>query len=249
MAVGFIFHFSPRIVKMIFPHPTPQQEWIAHEFSRKCFHIVGGTIIAMSYHFGVKNGTYSSSWLFAPEISDAPKEWWKGFLPWVIGTWAFDAVRLCVPSISKRLYEAYPSVVRKKEMHRPTGMSFFLPGVLIASLVFPKDLALLGIMYLTCGDAAAGLGSAMGKRTIRGSDRKVEGSIACFFVTFVLGLFLFPAHPLSEYAAFIGAVVTTFAELTAELSGVDDNIVIPVCGAAGALIGMRRLYSACGVPA
>lgn len=60
------------------------------------------------------------------------------------------------------------------------GIAFFLPGSLAAFMSADPDLAILGILFLSIGDAGASIGTAAGSFPVGTSSRMVEGSIACW---------------------------------------------------------------------
>jgi dolichol kinase len=87
-----------------------------------------------------------------------------------------------------------------------------------------KNIVLACLFYLAFGDASAALvGKRMGKRKIFW-DKTLEGSLACFFVCFLIGLFFFK-WPL----ALAGALIAAFIELFPW--ALNDNFWMPIISA------------------
>jgi acyl phosphate:glycerol-3-phosphate acyltransferase len=115
---------------------------------------------------------------------------------------------------------------REKEKGRLTGAIYLLAGCLIASLLFPRSIAVAAIILVSVGDPAATLvGTCAGKTRFWG--KSLEGHAACLAVCLISGVFLssflqFPA--MSVFAA--GAIFATlFQALPLRLN---DNVTIPV---------------------
>ena len=71
-----------------------------------------------------------------------------------------------------------------------------------------KNFVLASFLYLAFGDAVAALaGKAWGKHKIY-AGKSLEGSLACFIVCFIAGLFLLPTWQF----AFAGALIAAFIE-------------------------------------
>jgi dolichol kinase len=115
---------------------------------------------------------------------------------------------------------------RDRNNFRLNGATFVLISATITILIFPKLLAVTGLVTLTFADGAAALfGKRFGRRRFFG--KSLEGSMA-FFIAACLVVLLTPKfnYEISEYLiGFAAAAVGTFAEAA---SGYIDNIAIPV---------------------
>jgi phytol kinase len=112
---------------------------------------------------------------------------------------------------------------REKERSCMGGHVFFVLGSVIAIGVYSKEVAIASILMATLGDMVASLvGITVGKTTIKGTNKSLEGSAAEFFTNLVISSVLLQSFPV----AFVMAAVATLAETW--LSGIDDNLSIPV---------------------
>eukprot|EP00727_Mastigamoeba_balamuthi_P004132 m51a1_g13716 hypothetical protein (309) ;mRNA; f:98268-99194 len=203
------------------------------ELQRKSFHILGGTILASSYHWGIKWGFLSSGCLYEiPRTQPAgqrPLDGAVACLGLCFVMWVLDALRLQAPSASAWSSRAFRGLLRERELTRAAGTAFFLPGTLAAIMAGPEDTAILGVLFLSLGDAASSLGTAAGVVPVGRSARKVEGSVACCAVCAALSLFV----GLDAWTALVTAVLVTLAEVLDEVIGVDDNVTLPMIGVLG----------------
>lgn len=93
--------------------------------------------------------------------------------------------QVSTPIIGNRtLYSLFLASTLRKSVRSPVcvcaGIAFFLPGSLAAFMSADPDLAILGILFLSIGDAGASIGTAAGSFPVGTSSRMVEGSIACW---------------------------------------------------------------------
>ena len=54
----------------------------------------------------------------------------------------------------------------------------------------PPKLAILGVLFLSVGDAGASIGTAAGKWPVFSSQRMIEGSIACWTLCSAMGYYV-----------------------------------------------------------
>lgn len=157
---------------------------------------------------------------------------------WIVGValavlTAVEILRFALPPVQRAFTSAFGPLLRDDERKGPHGSLFFLAGVFLSILLFPKNLACVGLVYLAVGDTAAEVvGRKFGRVKLLGP-KTLEGSAACFASSAVVGLFLLP-WPL----ALVGAAAATLFELLG--TGNIDNATIPV-GAAGAMYGLTYL--------
>ena len=112
--------------------------------------------------------------------------------------------------------------MRAHESENFSGATFLLVSSIVCIAFFPVNITFVAIASLAIGDTlAAIIGINFGQRKLLGTQKSVEGSLACFISTFAFGLFFI--HPI---LAFSGAVATTFAEFYPH--NLDDNLKIPL---------------------
>jgi len=120
-------------------------------------------------------------------------------------------------------------MVREREWGRVSGATYVLVAALLSVWLFPRHVAIAGLLILSISDSAASLvGLKFGRSQFLG--KSLAGSFA-FFVT-ALGI-LFIALPEARGVAFLAAAVATVAEAIPALRfgklELSDNILIPVC--------------------
>lgn len=145
--------------------------------------------------------------------------------------------------VRKWYLKTFKGLVREKEFDNAAGIAYFIPGILAAMLASPSNTAILGILFLSIGDAASSLGTAAGFIPVGSSKRKVEGSIGCFIVCTAIGSFV----GLSNEHAMITSGLVTFGEVLAEVIGLDDNLIIPMVCVLGVRIAEAPQFSQMGI--
>lgn len=122
-----------------------------------------------------------------------------------------------------RFFFGYVMRENENEQKMLTGGSYVMLAEVIAILIFPKPIAIAGLLTLSIGDSAAALvGLAIGKHRIY-QKKTWEGTIAFWSVSTVI-VALIPGIPL--WAAMIASAAAALVELF--LNKIDDNIFIPL---------------------
>src|SRR3989338_6201189 len=118
------------------------------------------------------------------------------------------------------------------------GILFYLIGVYIALLLFPKETAMASIMVLALGDSVSHIyGLHYGKIKHPLSKTKfLEGTIAGFIAGFA-GALIF-VSPLEAFFASLAAMIVEAIEIKAGNQQIDDNLIVPLV--AGAVILVIR---------
>ncbi len=178
------------------------------EAFRKAIHI-SSLVIPLSYLYILHE---NRMWMFLV------------LLPLTLVAMTIEILRLENRTYRRIFYHLFGIILRKHEMNNFTGATYLLVSSLVCFAFFPGDkIAFFAISSLAIGDTfAAIVGILLGKRKIKGTNKSLEGSLACFISTFTYGL-LFRIHPV---LCFVGALATTVAE--ASRIPMDDNIKIPV---------------------
>lgn len=121
-------------------------------------------------------------------------------------------------------------LLRPAEKRRLTGATLLAIGFTLAAALFPRPAAVAGILFAGLGDAAAAVvGRAAGRHRYPWG-KSVEGSIA--FLLVALGVAL--GVGLAPLPALATALVATLVE--AAPLPLDDNLLLPVAGAAAVAI-------------
>ena len=147
-----------------------------------------------------------------------------------------EVLRKLNPKFNIWILEILGGVHRKEETNKVSGLPWTLSGSILTMAIFSdKPVVMLSLLYLAFGDAAAALfGKKYGKRKILGL-KTLEGSLACFAICLILGLFFF-----NFKIALLGALLITIIELIPW--PLNDNFWIPLVSSA-ALTAMLRVLN------
>ena len=133
-----------------------------------------------------------------------------------------EIARFSFPELNQKLIQAFGEIHREEETRKITGIFWTLLGSIVTFWLYRERLVVFTAMgYLIFSDVASALiGVRFGRhRTIAG--RSLEGSLAFFAVSLIVGLFFLP--PL---IALEGTVFVSVVELL-PLPG-NDNFWVPV---------------------
>lgn len=150
-----------------------------------------------------------------------------------------EALRLLIPLINGVFVGIFGPMLKDGEVVRPTGVGYFLAGVLICLLLFDLDVALGSIIILSVGDpAAAAVGQRWGRTRI--GKKSLEGMAGFLVAAMIAGVGLHGllpgiSMPVFAAGAFAGAVVECLP------SKIDDNLILPLVAAAAMEASIRVL--------
>ncbi len=130
-----------------------------------------------------------------------------------------DGVRLANPSLNRLFFQAFSHLASPREAGGLASSTWYLLGVVLTLMIFPRHEALAGILVLALADPAAGfVGRSWGKRRL--GTGTVEGTLTFAVVAFLTLLAFAPWR-----VALATAVVTALVERTPW--SLDDNLVLP----------------------
>lgn len=147
--------------------------------------------------------------------------------------------RLLFPRWNAFVLKKFSRIMRAGEERRLSGIAYYLLGCTLAVILFPRDVAVLSIMFLAFGDPVAALvGVAGGKRfwpmDLSAGNKSLEGSFACFLVCGILTLgisyFLPTTQGLLIHERVLFALIGGFSASLGELIPLrtDDNFSMPL---------------------
>jgi len=127
--------------------------------------------------------------------------------------------------IIKKIFDNFLiSMLRLHEMDgKYTGATWLFIGSTLTVAIFPKEIAVISLIYMCIGDTVAGLvGRKFGK--MKFYDKTIEGSLAGLIVCLLSGYLVQLSLPL--IVVFSGAFAAMFIELLP--ISIDDNISVPL---------------------
>ncbi|MEO0335229.1 MAG: hypothetical protein AAF202_02475 [Pseudomonadota bacterium] len=144
---------------------------------------------------------------------------------------AVDSVRHSVPAINKLVCQILAPVMRERERNRMAGLSWLMIGVTIIVYLFSDDVVTLSLLFLAVGDPVASyVGIKYGRDQIIGK-KTLQGSVAAFFVCFLISVVYFYFQNLMTDRLLIVSVLAGLIGAIAELVPIfrlDDNLTYPV---------------------
>jgi dolichol kinase len=176
------------------------------EIKRKMFHL-----LSLTYVFVYK---------YSPKITAI-----CGLFIAILIVGLFEFMRFSIPSFNDFFKDNFKGFYRPDEADKISGLIWTLSGALLVILIFHnKSIIFASLLYFSLGDAVAALvGRSFGKHKLF-AGKSLEGSLACFVMCFIIGLFLF-----NWRFAFIGAVVAAFVELIS--CKLNDNFLMQLLNA------------------
>lgn len=140
-------------------------------------------------------------------------------------------------SAANRWYLRHSSFAKAKEISRLSGYTLFLISAVVVLLWFPRDIAVLALVFFVLADTAGPIGGAMLPRGEITHGKNFGGAMLIFAVCFLAGLFLRSLGGVDVSPAFIayGALAVVVLDVFSFL--VDDNLLIPI----GSALAMRLM--------
>jgi dolichol kinase len=199
--------------------PTPRRlEILATEAARKVIHVGTATVAA----------------LLAWTLPTTPAR--ILFVGMALVALAVDLARLSFPRFRAQFERTLAPMLRSHEGGRITGATTLAIAFAVIVLLFPREMAVAGIAFAGYADAAGALvGRAFGMHRYP-SGKSLEGTIAFTVVAFVVAWTL----PSLGIPAALGVAIVLGALESAPLP-VDDNLLVPIAGAALAWIASAVL--------
>ena len=126
--------------------------------------------------------------------------------------------------IKKIFNNFFKSMLRIQEINgKFTGATWVFIGSTLTVAIFPKEIAVISLIYMCIGDTVAGLvGRKFGK--MKFYDKTIEGSLAGLIVCLLSGYLVQLSLPL--VVVFSGAFAAMFIELLP--ISIDDNLSVPL---------------------
>lgn len=150
----------------------------------------------------------------------------KALVPLLAFESFFEFGRFLWPGLNAALLRFFGGIHRESEERRVTGLFWTLAACVLTMALFrERRVVLCALGQLALGDGFAGLaGVGLGRTRIAGG-KTLEGSLACLFASFAVGLVFFAPLPAAASALFVTAV---------ELLPLpyNDNLWIPLLSAA-----------------
>lgn len=166
-----------------------------------------------------------------------PSRAWLVGLPLVVAVlaWTTEFLRVRSTRVNELMMTLFGRVAHAHERHRVNSSTWFVTGLLLIAMAFPRPACAAAVMALAVGDTAASLVGRRWGRTRLRSGRSLEGTAAFALVAGLAAtLVLRGAFPMAwAQAALLGSIAGVSGALTELYSErLDDNFSIPVTVAA-----------------
>jgi len=134
-----------------------------------------------------------------------------------------DIGRSCEGWLSTIFAKYFNKMLRSHERNgKLTGASYVFIGAFISVAIFPKEIAVMALLFTAIGDTVAALyGRKFGK--IRIWNKTLEGSVVGLIACFIIALFF---TQIPNIVKFSGVFAAMFIELLP--IKIDDNLRIPL---------------------
>ena len=142
----------------------------------------------------------------------------KKYILIIIGAFLMIFLVLEFVRVKKKILGLY-----KKSESKISGFIWYLLGALITTALFPKEIAILALIFAAVGDNFAILLGIPFGRTKLFRQKTVQGTIACLASSFLAGLMAMPFLNVSLLIIIVGSAAATLAEL---FSGFYDNLTM-----------------------
>ncbi len=121
---------------------------------------------------------------------------------------------------------SHPELIRKNEIQRMWGVTWYLSGILISIILFEKHIAILSVLFLAIADPWAEIfGKGFGKLHIL-KGKTMEGALGFFLCALIVAVIFAKIFQIPFVVVFAGAIAATLAELFSYKW--DDNLTIPI---------------------
>ncbi len=149
-----------------------------------------------------------------------------------------EILRLQVAGVNKVLVSLVGPMLKDTEISHPTGVGYFLGGVLLCLLLFEREVTLASIAILSVGDpTAAVIGQRWGR--VRIGKKSLEGTVGFLASSITAGMVLQKFWPGLSMATFsMGALIGAVVELLP--LNIDDNLLLPLAAGLAMEILMRQ---------
>jgi len=136
---------------------------------------------------------------------------------------SIDVGRTRITWIRSLFRKAFDFMLRSHELEGQfTGATWVVIGAFMTVLLFPKEIAVLALFYLSFGDTAAALvGMQFGKVKFR--DKSLEGSLAGLAACLLAATFFPGISWAVRFSGAVGAMLIEFLPIP-----IDDNLRIPL---------------------
>jgi len=178
---------------------------------RKMYHVLASSLFPLAYLYPP----------FGLSLSNTQR-----WLLMVSGTcflisFLFDFLRLRDHKFNSQFMKVFSAFIRRTETNRYNGSTFLCFAFFVVILLFPRNIAITAMLFLSLGDAAAELGGKNFGR-LKIFQRSMEGTAAFFGVAFLIAFALFDDLRVAFLGALAGALVELFS------FDLDDNLTVPI---------------------
>lgn len=145
-----------------------------------------------------------------------------------------EITRFTHPNLNRKLFKNLKHIMKAKEKRHISTITWFTLALFLTLLIFPREIAIIALVFLVFGDSAAEIfGLRFGVTKLIG-EKSLQGSLACFLFCLIFGwIFAFILN-VGFYIVLIGAIVATIIELVPiklwNLK-IDDNFTVPIISA------------------
>ena len=144
-----------------------------------------------------------------------------------------ELVRFISPTFGQWISAHLALFMRAEEDTRPMGASYFLIGSVVTAAAFPRDVAVVAMLFLSFGDPIATLVGRWRGR-VKVWSKTLEGSLSCLAICLLAGTLSASFWESPQLGVVVvGAFFASICEMLP--LHVNDNITIPIGAGASML--------------
>jgi dolichol kinase len=178
---------------------------------RKIYHVVSASVLPLVYFYNPLHQTL-------PELH---KTLLLTAASAFVAFFVLDWLRLNDSRFNSEFMKFFSILIRRTEQNSFNGATFLCFAFTLVIFLFPRDVAITAMLFLSLGDTAAELGGLYFGR-FKIFRRSAEGTLSFFLVAFAIALAMLDDWRVALLSAMAGALIELFS------FEVDDNFTVPI---------------------
>ena len=141
---------------------------------------------------------------------------------------SFEFLRFKSVKLNDWFLKNFRFMVVKKEKSSIVGSTYILLSSIFVITIFPRELAVLAVLFLSIGDPTATIVGRLWGRTKLSGGKTLQGSLACLISCLIIGFVIQAAAQMSLTVLLVigGSLAATLSESFS--FKVNDNLAMPI---------------------
>ncbi len=142
-----------------------------------------------------------------------------------------DVYRLRNAKFNQFMIKRLRLILRDSEANQLSGITYIVIGIFVTVFVFPKQVAILSLLFLAFGDPAASVfGVLYGKDKLIGN-KSLQGASAAFLICGLIAFLYYLFQDIMTERLVLAAILSGLIGALSESIGIrklDDNLTFPI---------------------